>query len=148
MSDPSHVCNLHHSSYQCQILNPLNEARDQTFILMNPSWVCYPWATTGTPTLLFNLMFIWGHPHSFVYYFSLIFFNLFFSPFLLTLSPHSRRWPCVLWYLAHKLGFLHDNEKKICKPIRKPSQLWTFISYLHQSLNEGPLVVDCAALRG
>ena len=28
--DPSHVCNLHESSWQCQILNPLNEARDQT----------------------------------------------------------------------------------------------------------------------
>ena len=27
--DPSHVCNLHHSSWQCQILNPLSKARDQ-----------------------------------------------------------------------------------------------------------------------
>ena len=26
--DPSCVCNLHHSSGQCQILNPLSEARD------------------------------------------------------------------------------------------------------------------------
>ena len=26
--DPSHICNLHHSSRQCQILNPLSEARD------------------------------------------------------------------------------------------------------------------------
>ena len=25
--DPSHVCDLHHSSWQCQILTPLNEAR-------------------------------------------------------------------------------------------------------------------------
>ena len=36
MSDPTpqpqkcHVCQLHHSSQQCQILNPLSEARDQT----------------------------------------------------------------------------------------------------------------------
>ena len=28
--DPSHVCNLHHSSRQCQILDPLSEARDLT----------------------------------------------------------------------------------------------------------------------
>ena len=28
--DPSHVCNLHHSSQQRQILNPLSEARDRT----------------------------------------------------------------------------------------------------------------------
>ena len=28
--DPSYNCNLHHSSWQCQILNPLSGARDQT----------------------------------------------------------------------------------------------------------------------
>ena len=40
--DPSHVCALHHSSQQCQIPNPLSEARDQTRILMNPSWFITP----------------------------------------------------------------------------------------------------------
>ena len=28
MPDLSHICNLHHSSQQCQILNLLREARD------------------------------------------------------------------------------------------------------------------------
>ena len=36
-SDPSCICDLHHSSWQCQIINPLSEARDQTGILMDPS---------------------------------------------------------------------------------------------------------------
>ena len=31
--DPSHDCNLHHSSKQHQIFNPVSEARDQTIIL-------------------------------------------------------------------------------------------------------------------
>ena len=35
--DPSHVSNLHHSSWQCWILNPLSEARDRTHILMDTS---------------------------------------------------------------------------------------------------------------
>ena len=26
--DPSHICDLHHSSWQCQIVNPLSKARD------------------------------------------------------------------------------------------------------------------------
>ena len=39
MQDPSRVCDLHHSSWQCQILNPLSEARDQTRMLMNASQV-------------------------------------------------------------------------------------------------------------
>ena len=49
MQDPSHVCDVHHSSCQCQILNPLSEARDQIHILMDINWVCFYWAMTGTP---------------------------------------------------------------------------------------------------
>ena len=37
--DPSHVCDLHHSSRQLGILNPLNKARDQTHNLMVPSQI-------------------------------------------------------------------------------------------------------------
>ena len=37
--DPSHVCDLHHGSQQCQILNPLSKAMDQTRVLMDHSWV-------------------------------------------------------------------------------------------------------------
>jgi len=39
MPDPSHVCDLHHSSRQCRILNPLSEAKDQTQVLMDASQV-------------------------------------------------------------------------------------------------------------
>ena len=35
--DPSHVCDLYHNSRQRRILNPLSEARDQTYILMDTS---------------------------------------------------------------------------------------------------------------
>ena len=41
MWDPNTICNLHHSSWQCQILNPLSEAWDQTHILMDTSWVSF-----------------------------------------------------------------------------------------------------------
>ena len=39
MPDPSHVCDLHHSSQQHWILNPLRKARDGTCILMETSWI-------------------------------------------------------------------------------------------------------------
>ena len=40
-ADLSCVCDLHHSSQQHRILNPLIEVRDQTHILMNTSQVHY-----------------------------------------------------------------------------------------------------------
>ena len=43
--DLSCICDLHHSSQQHQIFNPQTEARDQTHILMDTSWVHYHWAT-------------------------------------------------------------------------------------------------------
>ena len=39
MQDLSHICDLHHNSQQCQILNPLSKARDQTCILKDTSWI-------------------------------------------------------------------------------------------------------------
>ena len=37
MQDLSHICDLHHSSWQRQILNPLSKARDRIPILMDTS---------------------------------------------------------------------------------------------------------------
>ena len=45
---PKHVCNLHHSSLQRQIPDPLRKPRDWTCVLMGTSWVSYCWATMGT----------------------------------------------------------------------------------------------------
>ena len=49
MQDQSQVCDLHHSSRQSWILNPLSEARDRTHDLMDPSQVHYHQATRGIP---------------------------------------------------------------------------------------------------
>ena len=39
MQDLSHVCDLRHSPWQHQILDPLSKARDQTRNLMVPSQI-------------------------------------------------------------------------------------------------------------
>ena len=41
LRDLSCVCDLHHSSQQCWILNPLGEARDGTCVLMDTSQICF-----------------------------------------------------------------------------------------------------------
>ena len=51
--DLSRVCDLYHSSWQCQMLNPLSKARDCTHILMDTSWVHYCCAMMGTPGICF-----------------------------------------------------------------------------------------------
>ena len=46
--DLNHICDLHCSSQQHQILNPLSGAKD---------WVCYYWAMMATPLLCSHLNF-------------------------------------------------------------------------------------------
>ena len=60
--DPSCICNLHCSSQQCWILNPRNQARDQTPLLMDNSWVL-------------NVLSHHGNSQKFFFFF---FFFLFF----------------------------------------------------------------------
>ena len=50
--DLSHICGLHHSSWQHRILNPLSEVRNRTCILMDTSWIRFCCAPTRTPRLL------------------------------------------------------------------------------------------------
>ena len=65
--DPSRICDLRHSSWQCRILNPLSGGRDQTPIFevtTVTSWVCYYWVRTGTHKTFLFLVFLgsctWG----------------------------------------------------------------------------------------
>jgi len=52
MPDLSRICNLHHSSQQRQILNPLSKARDQTRNLMVPSRIRFCHAMAGAPNFI------------------------------------------------------------------------------------------------
>ena len=52
MPDLTYICDLQHSSQQFQNLNPPNEARDQTCILLDASQMHFCWATTGTANLI------------------------------------------------------------------------------------------------
>ena len=50
----SHVCDIHHSSWQCQISDSLGAARDRTIILMDASQISFHCATMGTPRKILN----------------------------------------------------------------------------------------------
>ena len=59
MPEQSHVCELHHSSWQRHILNPLSKAREQTCNLTVPSRIRFRCSIMGTPLLclFFGLVF-------------------------------------------------------------------------------------------
>ena len=50
--DQSCICDLHHSSQQRQVADPLSEARGQTCVLMDASQIHFHCAITGIPSLV------------------------------------------------------------------------------------------------
>ena len=59
--DLSHICNLHCSSWQCQLLNPLSKGRDQIRILMDTSQVLNPPSHSG------NSQCVYANPKLLIY---------------------------------------------------------------------------------
>ena len=55
--DLSRVCNLHRSSWQRWILNPLSEVRDQTCILVDSGQVLNPLSHNGNSCPVFLISF-------------------------------------------------------------------------------------------
>ena len=55
--DQSCICNLHHSSRQRLMPDPLSVARDRTCNLMDTSQICFCCTTTGTPVLILFILF-------------------------------------------------------------------------------------------
>ena len=49
--DPSHICDLHHGSWQHWTLNPLIKARGQIHILMDTNQVHYRCTMAGIPCI-------------------------------------------------------------------------------------------------
>ena len=108
MQDPRRMCDLHHRSWQHQILNLLSETRDRTHHLMVPSQIRFCCATMGTPRdhLLilpsndpifwpnylpgphFVLCFSSYMAHSYYFTVSFLFKSIPQGPWLFSLQPH------------------------------------------------------------
>ena len=58
--DPSNICDLHHRSWQHQVLNPLSEASDGTHILMDTSWVSHLLSHNGNSKIFKHGFLILG----------------------------------------------------------------------------------------
>ena len=114
MLDLSLVCNLHHSSQQHQILNPLNKARDQTHILKDTSLVHNPlshkrnslkhisWYSVQIKTAVSAEILIYFPTHNLR--------EAGRAPYLTTASlqifPLTQQWSLVIYYLRNILLFL------------------------------------------
>ena len=68
--DPSHICDLYSSSWQHWMLNPLSEARNQTFFFMDTSQARYHWVIMETSQVLrltYIYVYICIHTHTHMY---------------------------------------------------------------------------------
>ena len=102
--DPSRVCDLHHSSPQCWIPNPLSKARDGTQVLMDIVRFINHWATMGTPWK----NFIQWQAHDECYLF--LFEVSFYFSFIYTNVTREG------WHFPPKRIFSHDmfsNQTKV-----------------------------------
>ena len=107
MWDLSCICDLHNSSWQCQIFNPLGEAkaRDQTRTVMVTSWIHFCQATMETPKkkifMLLLCSFLFGE-NIYLYTFPLkvyvIIFIYHFNTFFLRISLLPFFWS-ILFYV-------------------------------------------------
>ena len=75
--DPNLVCDLHHSSRQHWIPNPLSKVRDWTHTLMDASWVRFHRAAIGTLIKLYfrcpiSFWQSWSQHYSLYYFFFLV----------------------------------------------------------------------------
>ena len=123
MPDLNHVCDLYHSSWQCQILNPLSRARDWTRVLMGSGRV-----VTAEPQweyCIFAFMMPVANQNNLLYsYVCVMAWNLTI---------------CLLHYLSLPNTIERDNrETKIYKNF---TYLWEFIL-----INTSKSLTICQAL--
>ena len=88
------ICDLHPSSPQCWILNPLGKARGRMRILMDTSWIHFHSATTGIP-------FIYS-------YFPFSHAKLWVWAYALHVSPTATN--IFSWEFLHLLHFLPEKS--------------------------------------
>ena len=100
MPDLSHVCNLHHSSRQHWILNPLSNPRDQTCILMDTSQIFFSLSHDENSSAVSLLIFSLDAPFTIVMYWS----------------------PPLLLYCCQ----LHDCCVSISTEVAAPGRGWKF----------------------
>ena len=99
--DPSPICDLHHSSQQRQIPNPLGETRDQTHNLVVPGWICFCGTVMGTPTVVFVCMFSVQFASAFIISIPLFLglLSFLFIGFLFFLTPREECFCSLIFHL-------------------------------------------------
>jgi len=146
--DLSRICDLHHSSLQHQIVNPLSEARDWTRNLMVPNWIRFRCTTVGTP--LFPYLGTCPS-HSDIEPASLS-FSLVHDLFLL-LSPYFSHFSHDKWQIRPRIPREETSSRlppkssssSLCpasrKPVRKCSRhpvfFFSFLSFFSFCLGRG-----------
>ena len=108
MGDPSLVCNLHHSSQQYRIPNPLSKTWDRTYNLMDTGQIHFHCTTKGTPRIFLSYIIPEGYFHWTLIFFStmqMLFHFLLASIILMSNQPAIQITGLLLIYCFCLAGF-------------------------------------------
>ena len=112
--NPSYVCDLYHSSWQCQILNPPSKASGRTCIPMFTSQAQYCWTITGTSSLIHSECIL-----------CMVLENVLRMK-ITNKSTNNKCWrECGVrepfYTVGRNINWFNSCRKKVCRVLRKPN---------------------------
>ena len=128
---PSHLFDLHHSSWQCQIFNTLSEARGWTHNLMAPSQSdSFPLCHVGNSWLVF-LFFFFFRASPMAYGSSQAGVELELQLPSYTTAPQPQQ--CRIWAVSVAYSTAHSNTGALTHwagPGMEPESSWILVEFI------------------
>ena len=102
---------LYHRSWQCQIPDPLSEARNRTHILMNTNQIRFCCTTKGTPSLITSLECLLYRTIRRSWSIAIFLHEYIFSKSIIIYYPINESTIIIMWFITlHPIPFFRASQ--------------------------------------